>query len=240
MYNGTEILNVNIGTGLKAKSFVKRNAKGYLCKENRVTNTQVRSAIMKVPFCMGEYIFEMKKIHKGAALRHLNKAKKKGYFCECFPYENHVEDIHEINTSASIRQGKPMESSYRRSVEELRSCGVTEPIHDPTDYSRMFGVFTRNQNDSSKLLRGYISFIRMKEIALYSQILGHAKHLKNGIMYLLNEYIVDSITKPDAPEYDNIKYLMYAGYDQGTSGLKMWKKRTLFKPYYLNAIDISQ
>ena len=56
MYNGTEILNVNIGTGLKAKSFVKRNAKGYLCKENRVTNTQVRSAIMKVPFCMDDYI----------------------------------------------------------------------------------------------------------------------------------------------------------------------------------------
>ena len=86
---------------------------------------------------------------------------------------------------------------------------------------------------TNKQLIGYVSLERNGELLLYSRIIGHGDHLKNGIMYLLNQEIIRWIIDGESQVTDGIKYIMYAGWNDGTAGLKMWKKRTLFKPYYL-------
>jgi hypothetical protein len=52
-------------------------------------------------------------------------------------------------------------------------------------------------------------------------------------MYLLNHRTIEWLLTPDIPDYQGIKYIMYAGWFDGTEGLQKWKKRTLFQPYYL-------
>ena len=55
-------------------------------------------------------------------------------------------------------------------------------------------------------------------------------------MYLLNNEIIKWIIDKEQIMSNGIKYIMYAGWRDGSDGLKRWKKRTLFKPYYLKTI----
>ncbi len=201
-------------------------------------------AVLKIPDSFEEYFAKMRKVRSRSAIKNANKAKRAGYFCEEFIMQNHIPDIFEINVSSQVRQGREMAAPYKRSIEELGGVPesyreVTQP-RDPTDYVKMFGVFIpepghkQGNLNVDRRLCGYVLLHRMGEFALYSQILGHAALLKDGIMYQLNEFIVESITKQSSEIFRGIKYLMYGSICAGTQGLKMWKKWTLFEPYYLN------
>jgi len=104
-----------------------------------------------------------------------------------------------------------------------------------------WGVF--NPTDTNDLL-GYIQLKRYGELAIYSTILGHGEFLGRGIMPHLHLSIMSSIlwvnSKPWVDKlgdkiagtdlYDGIKWLMYAGYHDGTKGLNLWKKKAGFDP----------
>jgi len=241
-----KILNVNIGQGPQAKTFIQKNGI-YFCREGKAREgQQLESAIMTTPSTIDEYLSQMRKVHKGNAVRDANKAKKMKYYCKEFARQNHIVDIVDINLSSEIRQGRKMTSSYQKSVEEMGGYPAVEAeipeLISNTDYNKLFGVFSPQENHKQGKLSldcklcGYISFTRMGEISLYGQILGHCDHLKNGVMYLLNEFIVNLVSAKDTPDFRGIKYIMYGSHCSGTDGLKMWKKRTLFKPYYLNIL----
>ena len=97
-------------------------------------------------------------------------------------------------------------------------------------YQQMFGVFRHESNRYqadvmvNQRLYGYIRLVRYKDLALYSQILGHGDYLRDGIMYLLHRYVSGRV-------WDEVKYIMYGAHVSGTDGLKMWKKRMRFEPY---------
>lgn len=239
----TDILDVNIGGGETARSFYEGN-KAYHCHGGPVRPLQLKCAVLKIPDSVEDYISKMKKVRGSDPLRKARKAKRAGYYCEEFVFQNHIPDIYEINVSAKHRQGREMSAPYRRSVEELGGIPetyreLTQP-QDPTDYVKMFGIFILEPGHKQgkltvdRRLCGYITLHRMGELALYSQLLGHAELLKDGIMYRLHEFIVESITKQTGEIFRGIKYLMSGSICSVTEGLKMWKKWNLFEPYYLN------
>ena len=64
-----------------------------------------------------------------------------------------------------------------------------------------------------------------------STILGHKAFLNDGIMYFLMTNIVsESVNLP------NLKYIMYDMYFGGTDGLRMFKDKLGFCPYWVKWI----
>lgn len=75
-------------------------------------------------------------------------------------------------------------------------------------------------------LVGYIKLNRYGELAIYSNILGHGDLLGRGIMPYLHLSVMRFILEMD----DGIKWLMYAGWNDGLKGLQLWKKKAGFDP----------
>jgi hypothetical protein len=221
---------------------INNNLKRYVTS-GKPYRKQVISAILPVPLSLVDYVKRMRKIHKGNAVREVKKADKKEYYCEVFHMQNHVEDLVEINHSKEIRQGRKMTKSYQKDIKDYGGFPVDlQPVESPecsVHFSQWMGVFKPMEGHKQgtllvgKKLVGYINLIRHGEIILYGSILGHGDFLNDGIMYLLNHRTIEWVLTPDIPDNQGIKYIMYAGWFDGTEGLQKWKKRTLFQPYYL-------
>jgi hypothetical protein len=222
------------------------NLQKYVTKRKPFRKQKV-SAIQLVPLSLVDYIKGMRKIHKGNAVREVQKAEKKNYHCEIFHVQNHIEDFVEINHSKEIRQGKKMTKSYQKDIRDYGGLPKTiQPMETPecpVHFSQWIGVFKPMEGHKQgeilvgKQLVGYINLIRLGEIILYGSILGHGDYLKDGIMYLLNHKAIEWILTSDKSKNQRIKYIMYAGWNDGTEGLQKWKKRTLFAPFYLKSLE---
>ena len=70
----------------------------------------------------------------------------------------------------------------------------------------------------------YLVMLRSGDLALVSQILGHADHLEREVMWLLFQHALErEITAaPDG-------VMVYNRHDSGTKGLRWWKERVGFR-----------
>ena len=149
----------------------------------------------------------VKTLSQGA--RDAKKARSRGYiFCE-IDRNNYINDIHEINTSTEVRQGRPMDASY------LNKSSNYESIKN----YKYYGIL----NNSGKLM-AYCNLVIYGDFALFSQILGHRNN--DGIMHLLTTEIISRFIGDST-----IKYIMYDTYFGANPGLKKFKKIIGFEPY---------
>ena len=205
------------------------------------------------------YLSEVKKRRKrGGALI---PTKSKIYNTHPFHLHNHVIDYLDVNESADIRQGKPMSASYLRSHPRWQKPELLHPkiwknertpgqglfdYVDDENWGIYYGVFLpepghlQGDLEVDERLVGYLFVARFGEAALYSYIIGHADHNKNGIMYRLHFDFVRKILDCKSDPYRGIKCLLYSGHYQGEteSGIRMgglmnWKEKLLFEPINL-------
>lgn len=218
----------------------------------RTKDLKYRSAVIDLDKFRGyvEYESLVKQSGKGARIRQRNKAARNGFHCKPFHWRLHIPDIHEINTSTDVRSGGVMRGSYLKSVDEMG--GAPTRAYSVAKYNCMkhwaqpWGVFEPclgymqgNQITNEKLV-GYIFLKRFGEFLLYSVILGHYDYLPQGIMILLHHEVMKWVLDSYAPEVEGVKMVMYAGYDQGTEGLRDWKRREGFEPYLITVRDDTQ
>ncbi len=148
---------------------------------------------------------------KNSAAYFSRKAAKAGYTFAPIDPNQMNDEILSINNSASSRQGKEMDESYKKKIP-----------HYPADkHNSYFGILHENK------LVAYLWVVRSGELAILNRILGHAGHLDAGIMYLMVTSFATGLLK----EPDGIKYIMYDTFLGATDGLKMFKKRCGFVPY---------
>jgi hypothetical protein len=131
------------------------------------------------------------------------------------PIKRHLwaDDIHQINLSASHRQGRPMSAGYQARPSET-------PLPDYP--CKRHAVLTYGVKNREGALVAYATIHRAGDLALVSQILGHADHLENEIMYRLVQGVVSL-------EAEQGGYLVYNRYDSGTDGLRFFKDRGGFQ-----------
>lgn len=187
--------------------------------------------------CFPAFRNHIKKLYKGNVIRDARRAEREGFICGRFHPRTFAPDIVDIHHSAPERQGKPMKPHYLKSLEQVGgmptkayilkppACGVHHDIY--------YGIFKPEAGYSlgpvttNKKLIGYIKLNRRGNFAFYSMIIGHADFLKYGIMYALHFHIVDEIL---GRQRNSLHYIIYAGFEQGTDGLKLWKKKAGFVP----------
>jgi hypothetical protein len=161
-----------------------------------------------------DYLATVKR--KDYAGHHAKQAIKRGYSVRRINRNNHIDEIYQINRSATVRQGRPMEKHYL----------ILQSEYDESAPIQCFGVF--NAKDE---LCGYCTFGIYGNFAATDRVLGYKNN--EGSMYLLFSEIIGTLII-----YGNLKYFMYDTYLGAKPGLQSFKRRIGFQPYRVSyAID---
>jgi len=216
-----EVRDTKVDLGFSCKCDVgkaKHLMGSYFMMFNPSPN-QIISSLLPLEESYDEYIARCKKKYKGNVIRDARKADKLGCSCRRFVWDAYISDISKINRSMSVRCGGVMRDSYLGEPSSLK-CGIKPwSLECDQHWDIPYGIFYEGR------LIAYIKLKRVKDLVLYSQILGHGKYLRQGIMYNLHFAIRRWLDPTDD------KYIMYAGHFDGGKGLLLWKKKTLFEPH---------
>lgn len=143
------------------------------------------------------------------------RAQALGYSVGPLEREKWERDIHRINTSAPYRQGRPMGEGYLHMTAFSPLPEYPCALHA----IRVTGVWSGADD-----LVAYLVMFRAGDLALVSQVLGHADHEANGIMYLLFREALAAEGKIGPG------VCVYNRFDSGTDGLRFLKQRIGFEP----------
>jgi hypothetical protein len=146
---------------------------------------------------------------RNSAEHHARKARSKGYTVVEIDRNDFIEDIHEVNTSVDIRQGRPMDLGYR----EKKTSYPSEANF------KYYGVL----NAAGKLMAyGELAFYG--NFAAFSRVIGVRNN--DGIVHLMVTEIICQLI-----EGRSYQYLMYDTYFGASPGLKTFKTMLGFQPY---------
>ncbi|GDX53435.1 hypothetical protein LBMAG27_24820 [Bacteroidota bacterium] len=149
---------------------------------------------------------------KNSTAYYSRKCLKDGYIFRILDPNKFQTEILTINSSQTERQGIKMAASY------------LHHLNYPDNHHHFYGgLFLNNE------LVAYIWFVEQGEMVLVNRILGHAAHLKKGIMYLLFSSSIKFILKQKI----KINWVMYDMFFGASEGLKLFKTRLGFKPYFV-------
>ena len=167
-------------------------------------------AVLPIPDSLEDW----RSAHKTARKR-ADRAYGRGYVAATLERERFADDIYAINISASHRQGRPMAGGYLHHTEFSPL-----PIYPCSRHAvRTTGVWAPDGH-----VVAYLVMLRQGDLALVSQILGHAAHLDREVMWLLFEQALRREIMADA---DGV--VVYNRHDSGTDGLRWWKERVGFR-----------
>lgn len=166
-------------------------------------------SVLEIPGSIGEWRAEHRTARKRA-----DRCERRGYRFGRVRRRDHADAVHAINRSAPHRQGRPMSVGY---LERPRFGSDEYPC--PMHGVHAYGIF-----DRKGILAAYLWMYRAGELALVSQILGHAGHLDNEVMYLLFQGALEREI-----EYGS-GVVVYNRHDSGTDGLRFFKERLGFRP----------
>lgn len=166
-------------------------------------------AVMSLPASRKEWEDEHRTARKRAW-----RAERFGYFAARINRNEFEDDVHAINTSRPVRQGRPMAESYR-----------TPPTYPDDVYPCLrHGVHAYGVLDGHSTLVAYLWMYRAGDLALVSQVLGHADHEDFGVMHLLfrEALTMEGQVAPGVAVYNR--------FDSGTLGLRQLKSWVGFEP----------
>jgi hypothetical protein len=146
---------------------------------------------------------------KDQAAYHGKRAQRRGFTFREIDQNSYIDDIHEINTSAAERQGRPMDPAY-----------LEKPaFYEKKPHFRYFGVM-----DSDGALVAYCNIATYGNFAATDRLLGYKNN--DGTMYLLLVEIICLLI--DGSE---VEYFMYDTFLGAQDGLRNFKRRLGFHPY---------
>ncbi|MBC9811958.1 hypothetical protein H9Y05_05650 [Crocinitomicaceae bacterium CZZ-1] len=208
-------LTIHLGDSSLAKGLLKYFNKRIL-RKGGIKNKKYNCAVIRLDKFKDADEYRNSIKGKNSADYFARRCTKLGYTFQKIDPNQFIDDIFEIHTSASERQGRKMEESYLVKVERW-----------PNDHeNNWFGVF----NSTNKLV-GYIWLVKTNELGLMNRILGHNDHLKQNIMYLLAvETIANEI------HLGEHKIIMYDTFGAKKNGLVLFKNRIGFKPYTIHFV----
>ena len=154
-----------------------------------------------------EYLASIK--GRNAGEHHARKARAKGYTVVEIDRNDFIDEIHDVNNSVEMRQGRPMDEVYRDKVRYF------EPEKNFTHY----GVL----NAAGKLV-AYGDLGWYGNFAAFNRVIGLRNN--DGVMHLMVSDIVCRLI-----EQRKVRYLMYDTCFGASPGLLTFKKMLGFAPY---------
>jgi hypothetical protein len=166
-------------------------------------------ALLRLPDTFDGYLSTSRALRKNR--RH---AERSGYRYALVQPLEHLHEIVDINRSAPLRQGRPMPLVDLEWA--TRTIGAWDEIHAVLD--------------PEGRLCAYATVHRLGDAFAFSSLIGHADHLRNGVMYLLvSEAVRTCIERRQAD--GSPMWLMADTFWGASDGLAYFKERAGFHPY---------
>lgn len=168
-------------------------------------------ALLELPATHAEYLENV-----GPKARNtIRKAAKTGYEFREFLWNDHLDEIYDVNTSKEIRQGEPMKGWYAEPVPER------EEAEDERRFKKYYGVFRDGR------LCGYLHLVLCGDFGFFRHFLGHAEHLTNGIMNGLISWTVDEYAG-----HPRLRWLKYGALlAAGDESMAAFRRHAGFRAY---------
>ncbi|HXT82329.1 MAG TPA: hypothetical protein VN702_22395 [Acetobacteraceae bacterium] len=147
--------------------------------------------------------------------RKVRRAEKLGYRVERIDPRCRIEQVMDIHVSTGIRQNRAIRPDY------LDRASVATYLSSPGPW---YGVL-----DPEGALRAYCHLPVIGDCCFYSRILGDAKRLDDGIMYLLIHATVGAMHRHRSA-HGYPRWVMYDMFLGGLEGLRNFKTRSGFVP----------
>ena len=169
-------------------------------------------ALLRIPVSHDEYLAAV-----GPKTRNMiRKAERQGYEYKEFVWNDHLDEIFEINTSKEVRQSAPMRGWYTEPVQPRYHS--TEELR----YRKYYGAFKDGK------LHAYLHVVLCGNFAFFRHFMGHAQHLTYGIMNGLVSYAVhEHIGDP------KIRWLKYGDLSRESSSMHSFRKHAGFEGYVI-------
>ena len=157
------------------------------------------------------------------------KATKLGYTADVICPASRASEIWGIIHSCSSRQGRQIAPLYLNRPPD-HDFSSYKPYNNPHYDDICCGVFS-----PSGQLAAYLLGKRVGHHVQYDEIMGHAEHLHNDVMYLLHIKFLEICSQLPVPP----RCLNYGPWYSGVNpfskegGLNRWKRKAKFKPAYL-------
>lgn len=146
---------------------------------------------------------------RNGALNHAKRARGRGYLFSEIDRNEYVDDIHEINTSCTTRQGRRMENNYLHKTVQFENAR----------HFRYFGIVCQR----GKLV-AYANVGMFGNFCGFSHLIGLRNN--DGIMHLLVTEIVYQLLADG-----RYRYLMYDTFFGALPGMRQFKTMLGFRPY---------
>ena len=159
------------------------------------------------------------------------KASNLGYEARHIRPRNYAAGIHAVINSSAERQGRPVSSEIADRPTDYAFSDYDD-YADPDYRDICCGVFS-----PQGILAAYMLGKRVGDHVQYDEIMGHADHLANDVMYLLHAtFLLKCVEQKKVPTCLNYGP-WYSGRDpySPATGLNFWKRKTRFWPAYLIA-----
>jgi hypothetical protein len=153
------------------------------------------------------YLEDIQGKNRGAY--HAKRARARGYVCREIDRNAHVDDIHAINTSLDVRQGRRMDPHYLDKVTQF----------EQRKHFSYYGVL----NPDGRVV-AYANVGHYGNFDAFSQLMGLRNN--DGIMHLL---VVDIASR--LIERRQVRYLMYDTFFGAQPGLRQFKRIVGFQPF---------
>lgn len=162
--------------------------------------------LLEIPPAHGEYLRRA-----GPKTRNMiRKAERSGYEYREFRWNDRLDEIHAVNTSAEVRQGRPMQGWYAHPVEP----------REESEFKKYFGAFKGDR------LWGYLHLVACGDFGFFRHFLGHADHLGSGVMNGLVSWTVERYAGDPA-----LKWLKYGALVAPDDPGAAFRRHAGFRPY---------
>jgi hypothetical protein len=167
-------------------------------------------ALLRIPSSHDKYLADV-----GTKTRNMiRKAERQGYEFKEFVWNDHLDEIYEINTSKEVRQSVPMRGWYREPVQPRYPC--EEELH----YRKYYGAFRDGK------LYAYLHVVLCGDFAFFKHFLGHAGHLTYGIMNGLIDFTVQEYIG-----HPQIRWLKYGELSEESNSMHSFRRHAGFQGY---------
>ena len=151
------------------------------------------------------------------ARQNIRKAQRCGYEVVRINYNDHLDQIAEINRSAPVRQGPMPEVFLSRKPEPIPDPPSRTNVHDYV----YFAVFKNGR------LAAYGGCLVAGEAMIITIIYGHADHLKDGVVPLL----LSGMAAESYNRFPHVRYFIYDKYFGGSDNIRRFKRKFGFLPH---------
>lgn len=161
--------------------------------------------LLEIPAAAEEYLARV-----GPKTRNMiRRAARDGYEFGPFAWNDHLDDIYEINTSSARRSGGEMRGWYTEPVEPREESELRE----------YYGAFKDGR------LYGYLHLVVCGDFGFFRHFLGHADELPSGIMNGLISWTIERYAG------SALKWLKYGALSAGDDSMTAFKRHAGFTPY---------